>query len=272
MPEIHFHEVGTLDAIADITAVCMLVRELSPDEILSSAVTVGHGRVRCAHGILPVPAPATAELLKGVPICGGQIEGELCTPTGAALLRHFVTRFCPVPELRLDRIGYGMGKKEFEQVNCVRAFLGSRADEPDAVCILSCNLDDMSAEEIGFAEERLLAAGAKDVYTIPLGMKKNRPGTMLCLMCEPSSCEEFAALIFRYTSTLGVRRQTLDRYVLDRSETLEDTPYGSVRVKRSQGWGVSRQKIEYDDLARIARERDESIMQIRKELEQETER
>ena len=269
IPEIHFHEVGTLDAIADITAVCLLIRELSPDQILASPVHVGCGHVRCAHGVLPVPAPATAELLKGVPIYGGRIEGELCTPTGAALLKHFVTRFGDLPAFSLERIGCGMGKKEFEQVNCVRAFLGSCADKADAVCILSCNLDDMSAEEIGFAAERLLAAGAKDVYTIPLGMKKNRPGTMLCVMCGEAACESFAALIFRYTSTLGIRRERMDRYVLDRRETVEDTKYGPVGIKRAQGWGVSREKYEYDDLARIAREKGRSIMQIRAELGEE---
>ncbi len=266
IPQIHFHEVGTLDAIADITAVCLLIRELSPDEILASPVHVGHGYVRCAHGVLPVPAPATAELLKGVPIYGGRIEGELCTPTGAALLKHFVTRFGAMPEISVERIGCGMGKKEFEQANCVRAFLGQCPAGTDEVCVLSCNLDDMSAEEIAFAAERLLAAGAKDVYTIPLGMKKNRPGTMLCVICGAASCEDFAALIFRYTSTLGIRREQTERYVLDRFETAEDTKYGPVRIKHARGWGVVREKPEYDDLARIARERDVSIAQIRREL------
>ena len=268
IPEIHFHEVGTLDAIADITAVCMLLHALAPESILASPVHVGHGQVRCAHGLLPVPAPATAELLKGVPIYGGAIEGELCTPTGAALLRHFVGRFGDMPTLTVERIGYGMGKKDFERANCVRAFLGQSAGAEDSVCLLSCNLDDMNGEEIGFAAERLLAAGARDVYTLPIGMKKGRPGVMLCVLCDPPESERFAAEIFRHTSTLGIRRETAARYVLSREETVRDTQYGPVRVKRSQGFGVVREKIEYEDLSRIARERDKSIRQIRRELEE----
>ncbi len=267
--EIHFHEVGTVDAIADITAVCLLLDSLAPDEILASPVHVGFGTVRCSHGLLPVPAPATAELLRGVPVCGGTVEGELCTPTGAALLKHFVTRFGPMPELALERIGYGMGKKEFERPNCVRAFLGQSAGERDAVCILSCNIDDMSAEDIGFAEERLLAAGARDVYTLPLGMKKNRPGTMLCVICGEQESELLAREIFRHTTTLGIRKEAVERYVLSRGETARGSKYGPVRVKRSQGYGVVREKAEFDDLARIARERDRSLAQIRAELEEE---
>ena len=184
--EIHFHEVGTMDALADITAVCMLIRALKPDRILASPVHVGSGTVRCAHGILPVPAPATALLLRDVPIYGGAVQGELCTPTGAALLRHFADSFGPMPALRPTAIGYGMGKKDFPQANCVRAILGEAGEETgDGVLELRCNLDDQTPEEIGFALERLQEAGALDVWTQPIGMKKARPGTLLCVLCRP---------------------------------------------------------------------------------------
>lgn len=269
--EIHFHEVGSIDAIADITAVCLFLHELAPVKIVASPVHVGCGQVRCAHGVLPVPAPATAEILKGVPVYGGKIRGELCTPTGAALLKHFVSFFGEMPEISVEKIGYGMGKKDFEQANCVRAFLGQCEGEEDRACVLSCNVDDMSAEEIAFATERLLAAGARDVYTIPLGMKKNRPGTMICVICGAAESDRLAGEIFLHTSTIGIRRETVDRYVLSRSEAVRETGYGPVRVKRSQGYGAVREKLEYDDLSRIARETGKSILQLRKELEKELE-
>ena len=171
--EIHFHEVGTLDAVADVTAVCLLMHRLAPDEVVVSPVHVGSGQVHCAHGILPVPAPATAFILRGVPIYGGSVRGELCTPTGAALLKHFATRFGAMPAMQVESIGYGMGKKDFEAANCVRAMLGETESRGDTVLELSCNVDDMTAEAIGFAMERLFAGGALEVYTVPIGMKKS---------------------------------------------------------------------------------------------------
>ena len=156
--QIHFHEVGTMDALADITAVCLLLERLAPEQIIVSPVHVGSGHVRCAHGILPVPAPATAILLRGVPIYGGHIAGELCTPTGAALLTQFAARFGDMPPMRVERIGYGMGRKDFPAANCVRALLGETEDSAEDVLELACNLDDMTPEAIGFALERLLEA------------------------------------------------------------------------------------------------------------------
>ena len=264
--DIHFHEVGTLDAVADITAVCMIIEALSPDAVYASPVHVGSGYVRCSHGMLPVPAPATAELLKGIPIYGGSVQGELCTPTGAALLKHFVNSFGDMPQFSIEKTGYGLGMKEFDRLNCVRAFLGSTAERQDTICHLSCNVDDMTAEEIAFATETILAAGARDVYTVPLGMKKNRPGTMICVICDPDRDKEMASLIFRHTSTVGIRRLLTDRYVLDRYETVRETKYGPVRVKHSSGYGADREKTEYEDLARIAREQGKSIVEIRTEL------
>lgn len=266
VPEIHFHEVGTLDAIADVTAVCLLMEELAPEQVIASAVHVGSGQVQCAHGLLSVPTPATAELLRGIPAYGGEIRGELCTPTGAALLRHFVTEFGPMPAMRTEAIGYGMGKKDFPAANCVRALLGDTREQTDLVVELSCNLDDMGAEDIGFAMEQLLAAGALDVYTLPIGMKKNRPGTMLRVMCAAADREKMAELIFRHTTTLGIREEEIRRRTLERRVETVETDLGPVRVKRATGYGASRQKIEYEDLARLAREQELSLAEVRRRL------
>lgn len=251
--EIHFHEVGTLDAVADIAMVCLLMDRLAPDAVEASPVRVGTGQVRCAHGILPVPAPATAHILRDVPIYGGDIAGELCTPTGAALLRHFVTRFGPMPVMRTAAVGYGCGKKDFPAANCVRAFLGEAEDRAEEVVELSCNVDDMTAEEIGFAMERLLEEGALDVYTLPIGMKKSRPGTLIRVLCRAEDGERLSAVIFRHTTTLGIREAALRRRVLERKTVTVDTPFGPVRRKDAEGFGASRSKYEFEDLAAIAR-------------------
>lgn len=253
--QVHFHEVGALDAVADITMACMLMDRLAPDQVVCSPVRVGTGQVRCAHGVLPVPAPAAALLLQGVPIYGGDIQGELCTPTGAALLKHFVTRFGDMPVMRPTAVGYGCGQKDFPAANCVRAMLGEAEDGGDEIVELSCNVDDMTGEELGFAMERLFAGGALDVYTVPIGMKKSRPGTLVRVMCAPADREALCALLFRHTTTLGVRECALRRHVLARECAALDTPLGPVRRKRSAGYGVARQKYEFDDLAAIARAR-----------------
>ncbi len=252
VPEIHFHEVGTMDAVADVTAVSMLMAELSPDEVIVSPVCTGFGHVKCAHGILPVPAPATLNILSGIPIYSGNIEGELCTPTGAALLKHFATAFSGMPVMNVSATGYGMGTKDFPAANCVRAVIGERAGSSDTVIGLSCNIDDMTGEEIGFAIDRLFETGAKDVYTVPIGMKKSRPGIMLSVICSEDRLEEMVHAIFRYTTTIGIRKSVYDRYVLDRAIRTGDTSHGPVRIKISEGYGVRREKMEYDDLSDIA--------------------
>ena len=260
--QIHFHEVGSLDALADITGVCLLMELLAPEQVLASPVHVGSGHVRCAHGILPVPAPATALLLEGIPIYGGSIRGELCTPTGAALLRRFVTRFGPLPPMRVEKTGYGMGTKDFEAANCVRAMLGQTEESAGHILELACNLDDMTPEAVGFAMEQLFAAGALDVYTTPIGMKKNRPGVLLTCMCREDDREAMLRTIFRHTSTLGVRVSVCDRYTLSRRQYAVQTPDGEIRVKESSGWGVLRRKAEFEDLARIARQTGKSIAEV----------
>ena len=260
--QIHFHEVGTLDAVADVVGVCALMERLAPEKVVVSPVHVGSGEVRCAHGVLPVPAPATAYILKGVPIYGGAIRGELCTPTGAALLKHFAGAFGPMPPMAVEKTGYGMGTKDFEWANCLRAMLGESDGGAGEVAELKCNLDDMTGEEIAFAAQALLEAGALDVWTEAIQMKKGRPGVLLACLCPVEKEPAFAALMLKHTTTLGVRTQTLRRYTLARKATTVDTAYGPVRAKRSEGYGVSRVKAEYDDLAEIAKREGISLRDI----------
>ncbi|WP_022762643.1 nickel pincer cofactor biosynthesis protein LarC [Butyrivibrio sp. AD3002] len=260
--EIHFHEVGSMDAIADITATCLIMNEIGPASVIASPIHVGSGHVKCAHGILPVPAPATAILLKGIPSYSADIDGELCTPTGAALIKYFAKSFGPQPIMSVDKIGYGMGKKDFAKANCVRVMLGNEDDEAltDTITELICNLDDMTPEAIGFATERLMEEGALDVFTTSIFMKKNRPGTMLTVLCREDKKEELVKKIFKYTTTIGIREHISNRYVLHREEKTITTPDGEIRVKEVSGYGVKREKKEYEDLARIARDMDAGLM------------
>ena len=260
--QIHFHEVGSMDAVADIAAVCLLMHELDVDRVVASPVHVGSGQVRCAHGILPVPAPATAHILKQVPIYGGSIRGELCTPTGAALLKHFVENFGDMPVMAVSGIGYGMGKKDFERANCVRVLLGETTKQTDEILELNCNIDDMTGEAMGFALEQLMEHGALDAFTVPIGMKKSRPGVMLTVLCKEPNKEEMVRLIFRHTTTLGIREKRCQRHILDRRTESVDTPYGKVHRKVSTGYGVQRTKYEYNDIARIAREQNISLFEV----------
>ena len=268
--EIHFHEVGTLDAVTDVVSVCLLMEEIGAEEVVVSPVHVGSGHVRCMHGILPVPAPATALILKDVPTYGGHIQGELCTPTGAALLKHFASRFGDRPMMKPKAIGYGMGKKDFEQANCVRAFLGESEGKLEQITKLECNLDDMTGEDIGFAIEQLFNAGARDVFTQPIGMKKNRPGILLSVLCLPEDADRLAEEIMKHTSTLGIRRQEMSRYALQRSVGTVNTSYGEVRLKQASGMGVKRSKPEFDDIAAIARKYNVPLRTIREKITEET--
>lgn len=260
--EIHFHEVGTLDAVADVMGVCMLIEELAPDKVAASPVNTGHGTVRCAHGILPVPAPATAYILRSVPVYTNEIAGELCTPTGAGLLKHFVSDFGPMLPMAVEKIGYGMGTRDFAAANCVRAMLGEYRNESGRILELRCNIDDMTGEAVGFATNSLFAEGALDVFTIPIGMKKNRPGILLTCMCREEDRERMIHLIFKHTTTIGIREYICSRYVLERTCSELDTAFGKVRAKKSEGFGVTRIKPEYDDMARLAVENGVSIMDI----------
>lgn len=267
--DIHFHEVGTMDAVADIVGVCMLLHELNVDRVISSPVNVGKGQVKCAHGILPVPAPATAFILRNAPIYSGEIEGEMCTPTGAALLKYFVDSFEQMPVMNIEAIGYGMGNKDFPVANCVRAMLGKTEKQMNDIVELCCNLDDITPENIGYVTELMMKEGALDVYTTSVVMKKNRPGFVFTCMCKKEDKEKFLKLIFQHTTTLGVREYTCNRYGLERNIKEIETGYGVVRVKESKGYGVSKQKIEYEDLVKIAEKKGMSIEEVRQEINKE---
>lgn len=264
--EIHFHEVGALDAIADIAIFCMLVDLIGADKIVASPVNVGSGKVACAHGILPVPAPATAEILKGISAYSNGIDGELCTPTGAALLKFFVNYFSDMPCMAVDKIGYGMGTKDFETANCVRAFIGTAendADNTDSVVELSCNIDDMTAEELSFAADILLDSGALDVFTSPVVMKKGRLGSLLTVICKSEDKDKFVKLIFKHTSTIGIRESIHKRYVMNREICIAETEFGAVKIKNSSGYGTKKSKFEYENLARICRENNISLDKLK---------
>ena len=262
--QVHFHELGMMDAIADISAAALLVHLLQVDHITVSPVCTGWGTVRCAHGLLPVPAPATAKLLEGLACFAGETEGELCTPTGAALARHFAQSIGTQPCMTVQKNGVGMGKKEFARLSAVRAVLG---ESQETILELSCNVDDMSPEAVGFAIEELLRLGAPDAYYTQIGMKKNRPGLILTCLCREEQRDEMVRAIFRHTTTLGVRETLCRRYVLRRETHTVETPYGPVRVKRAEGYGVEREKAEYDDLRRIARDAELTLAQARELIE-----
>ena len=340
--EIHFHEVGTMDAIADIASVCLLLHKLAPDQIIASPIHVGSGQVKCAHGILSVPAPATAYILKDIPIYSGGIQGELCTPTGAALLKHFVTRFDQMPLMTPASTGYGMGTKDFPAANCVRAILGESFAEnqpaipsesfaenlpeqpacipatttalasatapasttapasatalapeeaaiTETICELSCNVDDMTGEDIAFAIETFLQNGALDAFTVPCTMKKGRPGVLVTVLCKDPDQKQMTKLILQHTTTLGVRSAEKKRWILSRTEsetvipddvlanvTVPGMPAESkahelkttgndctIRSKTSTGFGITRNKYEHDDLEKIARTYGLTLAQVR---------
>ena len=235
------------DAIAQVEA-------LAPNQICASPVHVGSGTVHCAHGIMPVPAPATANLLRGVPTYGGTVQGELCTPTGAALLKTFVQSFGPMGTMEVEKIGYGVGSKEFEQANCVRAFWGESQEAANGEIVeLVCNIDDMTPEALAFACSRLLEAGALDVYTIPGTMKKGRPGHVLTVLCEPEREGELARQILAQTTTNGLRARRCGKYFLTPGAGRVQTQWGPVGVKLARGYGVTHAKPEFEDAAALAR-------------------
>lgn len=267
--EVHFHEVGMLDAVGDVTAVCVMMDDLGIDRVMASPVHVGAGVVRCAHGTLPVPAPATAWILRDVPTYGGEIASELCTPTGAALIRHFAEGFGPQPVMRVARVGYGMGQKVFERMNCVRAFLGWADDGQDrdgVVYEMSCNLDDMTAERMGYAAERVMEAGALDVWTVPAVMKKGRPGAVFSCLCTGARHDAVLRAIFAHTTTIGVREVETSRHVLARHFVTRQTPWGEVGIKIASGYGVERAKPEFEDIARMAGALGVSIEEVMRRL------
>ncbi len=258
--DVHLHEVGMIDAIVDIVSFCYIKKELEIDKIYASPITVGYGSVKTVHGIMSVPAPATAAVLGGVPIKGGDIEGELCTPTGAAILKYFCTDFSVLGDFKYNTVGVGNGTKDFERANCVRAFVGDC--DSDDVCELRCQVDDMTGEEMGYAVNKLLALGALDAFVQSVVMKKSRPGFALTVIVSPDKKDYFVEQIFKHTTTLGVRVVPCERKVLAR----EITEKFGVNIKRSSGFGVQKCKLEYDDIAEFADANDLSFFEARRQI------
>lgn len=266
--KVHFHEVGNLDAIADIVGVSILMEKINPDKVIVSPIHVGYGQIKCMHGILPVPAPATSYILKNTPIYGGGIQGELCTPTGAAILKHFATSFGEMPIMLTDSIGYGMGQKNFQQANCIRSFLGEteQEQEQDHIIELICNIDDMTGEDIGYVINLLLENGALDAFIVPVQMKKNRPGNLLVSLCNEADKNNIINLILKNTTTIGIRKYSTKRITMDRINKIVNTEYGNIRIKESSYGGISKIKVEHDDLIKISKKFNLTISEVRNNI------
>lgn len=258
LAEVHFHEVGGTDAIVDIVSAAAGLHLLGVDRVMVSPVHIGGGFVRTAHGLYPVPAPATAYLLEGVPIYSTQVQGELITPTGAAILAEVAAEYGPLPPLTVERIGYGAGSRDREIPNVLRLVLGEAVETLPArepVVELAANIDDMNPQFCPHLVERLLSAGALDAWFTPVHMKKGRPGVVVHALASPSDAEKLTAVLTSESTTLGVRRQTLERAILDRELVPVDTPWGTVRVKLGRhGERVCNAAPEYEDCRRLALE------------------
>ena len=254
--EVHFHEIGATDSIVDIMAAAIGCHELKVDQFHFSQVPLGRGLTSSRHGTLPVPTPATMELLKGVPIRGINIESETVTPTGAAIMTTLGQNFGDQPNMRVEKIGYGAGQKEFSQrPNLFRLVLGypEPAWKQEEMLVIETNIDDMNPEFYDYVLERLFAAGARDVFLSPIQMKKNRPATLLRVIAEPAKQQELARILFAETSTIGIRHYPVRRLVLNRKSAIVKTRFGPVRLKIvDQSDGTERATPEYDDLKRIA--------------------
>src|SRR5206468_2014489 len=258
LEKVHFHEVGALDSIVDIAGAAIGLDLLGVERFTSRSVPTGSGMVKCAHGLMPIPAPGTAQLLKGVPLAASSIKAELTTPTGAAILTTVVQAWIEQPVMTIERIGHGAGRRELvEQPNLLRLFVGTAAApvESDQVWVLETNLDDLPAEVIGYCYDLLLAAGALDVFSTPIFMKKNRPGVLLSVLAPESAVAALEEILFRETTTLGIRRYPVSRHKLNRRPYTVSTPWGP--VQRKLGWLAGRPPVfapEYEDCARVARQ------------------
>jgi uncharacterized protein (TIGR00299 family) protein len=260
--KIHFHEVGAVDAMVDIVCAAVGAEALGVDEIVCSALNVGGGTVKCAHGTLPVPAPATLELLKQVPVYSSGIQAELVTPTGAAIVKTLAKRFSPFPEMKVEKTGYGAGTRDFSgHANVVRLTIGEARPELAAntsqqtITVLEANIDDLNPQVFGYVMDRLLEEGALDAFGMPVQMKKNRPGMLLTVLCRPEDAAKLTQLIFAETTTLGVRRREEQRQTLARKWVTVATRWGDVRVKvASMNGTITNHAPEYEDCRRIAAE------------------
>jgi len=274
---IHFHEVGAADAIVDIVCAAVGVDALGVDEFLCSSLNVGGGMVKCAHGTFPVPAPATVELLKDAPVYSANVQTELVTPTGAAIVKTLAKRFGTFPEMKIEKSAYGAGSRDFPgHPNVLRIVIGEAAaastakTQSDTIKVLEANLDDLNPQVFGYVMDRLLEEGALDVFGVPVQMKKNRPGTLLSVLCKSEDADKLTQLIFRETTTLGVRRREESRATLARRWESVRTEWGEVRIKiASMNGTVTNYAPEYEDCRRIAEEHHVPLKMVMQEAARE---
>jgi len=265
---VHLHEVGALDSIIDIVGIAFAMEWAAADRVVCSPLNVGGGMVRSAHGVFPVPAPATVRLLGAAPVYGGRVQQELVTPTGALIATTFAGEFGPVPSMTIEQVGYGAGDRDDpETPNVLRVLIGRADDAPraagDRVTVIECEIDDMNPQLFGVVMDRLYAAGALEVFYTPVQMKKNRPGTLLTVVAAPARSGEMADIVFRETTTIGLRRYDVDRECLQREIVTVETPIGPVRFKVARRGGqVVNAAPEFEDLAALAREKQLSVKDV----------
>jgi hypothetical protein len=274
--DIHFHEVGAVDSIVDIVSASVGLEAMNVQKVYCSTLSVGGGTVKCTHGTLPVPAPATAELIKGLPTVGGPVQFELLTPTGAAILATVVDEFVPLPPMKIEAVGCGAGSREIEEFpNIVRLFIGQNVDvgsagspqggaeTTDSVCVLETNIDDIKGELIGSMFDKLFGCGALDVFTTPIYMKHNRPGVQLSVICRPDNTQQAEQVLFQQGLTFGIRKQIIQRSKLAREFVTVKTEYGDIRVKVGKlGERVVNAKAEFSDSAAAAERAGVSVQTV----------
>lgn len=259
-------ESAEMDTVAEVIAAGYLMNNIDPDLVRASPIHVGSGSVTNANGRLPIPVPEVAYLLRGIPIYGGKEKEEFCTITGAAILKYYVNTFGDMPEMLISKTGYGLGKKKAGEENCIAAHLGRIENKENKIVEIQTNLDDMIPEDVGYAMQILLAEGALDVYTTAINMKKNRPAVLLSCICLEKDEERIAGLILKHTTSLGVRVTKVKRYTMNRKSMVKSTCYGEVRYKEAEYHGIKKIKPEYEDLKRIAEEKNISLYEVRKNI------
>jgi uncharacterized protein (TIGR00299 family) protein len=263
--DVHFHEVGSMDSIIDVIGVCLALENLEIDKIIASPVPTGYGKVMMAHGLYPIPAPATAEILRGVPLADFHVMGELTTPTGAGFLKALADDYGYMPAMSIERVGYGAGKKNFDHPNVLRALLFQTNDEPqrEIITVLECQLDDITGETLGYVMEKVLKHGALDVYFTPVTMKKSRPGSLITVLAKPEDSVAMEELLLKETSTFGVRKSECSRRILSRRFEKVETSYGNLTVKIGyEGDEIYKISPEYEEIKEAATEYNVPLLEI----------
>lgn len=270
--DIHFHEVGAIDSIVDIVGAAICIDYLKPDKIVASTVELGGGFVHCAHGVFPVPAPATAEIMKGIPVRKGTVDKETTTPTGAAILKILVDEFIDKTDLTFGKVAYGIGERDLEIPNVLRVYIGETEKNVSAqneeAFLVECNIDDMNPEHYDFLMDKLFNSGAQDVFFVPIIMKKSRPAVQIKVLCEASSREKVESILLKETTSLGLRYSKVQKSMLDRNIKTLETRYGPIRIKEGILSGkVIKYKPEYDDCVAAANKAKVTLQTIYKEVE-----